>query len=307
MAEGGTSQQISLPYELPGEVIDKILDHLHGDTVTLKTCTLVCRAWIPTCRYHLFTAISCHPAIPGEGITELLEWALASPDVVPYVEWLYVSVEPPPLGEEQGPTFDVAVEDLVPTFASFPNIRSIVLMGISMSSRTPLAEHYVPPTIVPPLDMLFIVSCSTTGGTFYPMYRLLSFFSEIGNLNINDPLDWMGSWDPSMALPHLISPLQSRLHVHGFQFESSFSNSIAQAVLHLFHTMPRDHWELKTLSFCVTSAMNGPFLELIEDCKHSLTYVYVNVCVDASPDLENISFGMYYITRPLLEVRLIEP
>ena len=299
MTEGDTSQQTLPPHELPGEVIDKILDHLHGDVATLKTCTLVCRSWIPTCRYHLFAAITCHPAVPGKGIAELLQWILVSPDVVPYVRWLYIAADLPPLtGEVQRPTLNVAVEDLAPIFTSFPNIRSIVLIGICISSVTPVAEPYAPQNIVPPLDILFIISCSTASRTFYPMYRLLSLFSEIENLNINDSLNWMGSWDPSMALPHLISPLQSRLHVHGLQFESSVNNAVAQAILHLFRTMPRHQWELQALSFCVSSAMNGPFLELIEECKQSLTYVYVNALGDASSELVNISFGTSYMTRP---------
>ena len=33
---------------------EEIIDHLHDDNETLKTCSLVCRAWLPPSRYHLF-------------------------------------------------------------------------------------------------------------------------------------------------------------------------------------------------------------------------------------------------------------
>jgi hypothetical protein len=34
--------------------VEEVIDHLHDDNDTLKTCSLVCRAWLPPIRYHLF-------------------------------------------------------------------------------------------------------------------------------------------------------------------------------------------------------------------------------------------------------------
>ncbi|KAF9263749.1 hypothetical protein L218DRAFT_987391 [Marasmius fiardii PR-910] len=42
---------------LPQELVDQIIDHLHNDISSLKSCTLVCRAWLPTSRLHLFSKI----------------------------------------------------------------------------------------------------------------------------------------------------------------------------------------------------------------------------------------------------------
>ncbi|TBU24559.1 hypothetical protein BD311DRAFT_610699, partial [Dichomitus squalens] len=39
---------------LPAETIDNIIDYLHDDVTTLAASSLVCRAWLPACRYHLF-------------------------------------------------------------------------------------------------------------------------------------------------------------------------------------------------------------------------------------------------------------
>ncbi|KAJ6578667.1 hypothetical protein DFH09DRAFT_1148045 [Mycena vulgaris] len=39
----------------PQELIDYILDDLHEDKSSLVHCSLVCRAWLPATRYHLFS------------------------------------------------------------------------------------------------------------------------------------------------------------------------------------------------------------------------------------------------------------
>jgi len=42
---------------LPYELVDIIIDYLHGDRVALAACCLVCKAWLASSRYHLFTDI----------------------------------------------------------------------------------------------------------------------------------------------------------------------------------------------------------------------------------------------------------
>ncbi|EMD41158.1 hypothetical protein CERSUDRAFT_91918 [Gelatoporia subvermispora B] len=42
---------------LPPETIDRIIDFLHDDPDALQDCGLVCRAWAPTTRYHLFNEV----------------------------------------------------------------------------------------------------------------------------------------------------------------------------------------------------------------------------------------------------------
>ncbi|KDQ06699.1 hypothetical protein BOTBODRAFT_192913 [Botryobasidium botryosum FD-172 SS1] len=43
--------------ELPSELIDLIIDHLHDEKPTLKICALVCRDWVAPSRFHLFRSI----------------------------------------------------------------------------------------------------------------------------------------------------------------------------------------------------------------------------------------------------------
>lgn len=46
---------------LPSELTDYIIDHLHDDAQTLRQCSLVCRAWLPSSSLHLFRSLSWPP------------------------------------------------------------------------------------------------------------------------------------------------------------------------------------------------------------------------------------------------------
>src|ERR1700722_9015390 len=58
---------------LPTEIQDYILDFLHDSRPTLKTCALVCRAWVPTSRYHLFFNITLQYVSRARSLKMLLE------------------------------------------------------------------------------------------------------------------------------------------------------------------------------------------------------------------------------------------
>ncbi|KAF8149395.1 hypothetical protein B0H34DRAFT_733595 [Crassisporium funariophilum] len=77
------------PPRLPQELIDHILDHLHDDSVALNNCALVCQAWLPTSRLHLFSKISLKatsphngPAVPQERCKRLHALLVRSPEII---------------------------------------------------------------------------------------------------------------------------------------------------------------------------------------------------------------------------------
>ena len=45
----------------PPEIFSCIIDELFDDKKTLMDCSLVCRAWVPGCRYHLFSEVMLCP------------------------------------------------------------------------------------------------------------------------------------------------------------------------------------------------------------------------------------------------------
>ncbi|GLB41259.1 hypothetical protein LshimejAT787_0904740 [Lyophyllum shimeji] len=42
-------------HSIPPELIDLIIDHAHADRSLLAACSLVCKAWFPAARHHLFS------------------------------------------------------------------------------------------------------------------------------------------------------------------------------------------------------------------------------------------------------------
>ena len=44
---------------LPAELTDRVIDHLHSNQPALRTCSLVCKDWLPASRYHLFQTGIC--------------------------------------------------------------------------------------------------------------------------------------------------------------------------------------------------------------------------------------------------------
>jgi hypothetical protein len=47
--------------ELGPETVDLIIDHLHDDKLSLQACSMTCKRWLPSSRYHLFSEIYLSP------------------------------------------------------------------------------------------------------------------------------------------------------------------------------------------------------------------------------------------------------
>ncbi|OCH91671.1 hypothetical protein OBBRIDRAFT_512542 [Obba rivulosa] len=72
---------------LPAELTDRILDFSHDDEDTLKVCSLVCRAWTPSSRFHMFSTLS----IDEDRLDRLAACLLSSPHLAGYVRELVLS------------------------------------------------------------------------------------------------------------------------------------------------------------------------------------------------------------------------
>ena len=44
-----------MPVHIPSELYDHTLDFLHNDRAALSACSVVCKAWLPSSRFHLFS------------------------------------------------------------------------------------------------------------------------------------------------------------------------------------------------------------------------------------------------------------
>jgi hypothetical protein len=52
---------VHLSTRVAPELQDRILDSLHDSKKDLSTCSIVCKSWLPTCRYHLFAEVIYNP------------------------------------------------------------------------------------------------------------------------------------------------------------------------------------------------------------------------------------------------------
>ena len=56
-----------------------IIDHLHDDTLALGACSLVCKAWLHSARFHLFYTLAVED---DDDVKELLDETSAA---IPYI------------------------------------------------------------------------------------------------------------------------------------------------------------------------------------------------------------------------------
>src|SRR5262245_31431042 len=70
---------------LAQELSDNIIDHLHDDKPTLRRCGLVCRSWLPSSRFHLFSTICLRYYNIGTALTIL---CAHNSTISPYVRQL---------------------------------------------------------------------------------------------------------------------------------------------------------------------------------------------------------------------------
>ena len=187
---------------LPGETVDNIFDHLYDDIPTLSASSLVCRAWVSSCRYHLFHTLKCKSDPDSRrAISHLHKWLLASPDVRPYIHTLKVV-------RHWGACSNIYVEDIEEVLQCLPFLQNLSLVEVTIRSHDTSADvSYVSPTGRDRrLRSLVILRCSTFEDVPQPLCRILGLFAEVDQLSI------LGSairWDPDDAgiLSRISSPL----------------------------------------------------------------------------------------------------
>lgn len=83
------------PLHIPQELADHIIDHLHDSPAALRSCSLVCHAWLPTSRLHLFFKVAFRASPDGcpsnELCKRLYNLLSASPDIIPNIHELEIT------------------------------------------------------------------------------------------------------------------------------------------------------------------------------------------------------------------------
>ncbi|KAM5532934.1 hypothetical protein V8D89_013400 [Ganoderma adspersum] len=75
---------------LPPELCDQAIDHLWNDPDTLRACSLTCKDWLPSSRYHLFRNVRLRHSDDVTRFRALLD---SNPTIAPCVRKLSLSAE----------------------------------------------------------------------------------------------------------------------------------------------------------------------------------------------------------------------
>ncbi|KAJ2962267.1 hypothetical protein NUW54_g14341 [Trametes sanguinea] len=81
-------QRVLTMPQIPLELTDCIIDFLHKDARALASCAIVCRAWTPAARFHLFRSIVLQDHTFTSSFQRLLR---LSPDLGHYVRELTIA------------------------------------------------------------------------------------------------------------------------------------------------------------------------------------------------------------------------
>ena len=293
-------QTTGVPEEpgFPGEVVDNIIDHLHDDSPSLAKSSLVCHAWLPSCRYHLFHTIFCCPTFQAKDLCHLLDWLLASPDVRPYINTLLFMT---PVTHRETPPPEVSVEDMGKALSYLPSLRSLCVFRVSLSSsRNPWQDSYVSPiNNSPNLESLAIMECKTSDDTLNPLFFFLGLFRRVAALQIQDSTC---SYNSSMPFAHLLELAQ---HFHScrmvlmFATHDSIIPGMEGAICSLFDILPPDaKWPLRGINMMSPALiLDGSVARMIEGCKESLEMIWIDIGSVFDLDLQ--------CERPLSENRSI--
>ena len=115
---------------IPQELSDMILDFLHDDVATLCSAGLVCKSWVPTSRFHLFSEVLFSPWY-GTHVFELMRAEYST--VPPYVRSLNIS-------GSSDVNFVRHVDETIRRLPLLSNLKTLHLVDINMTILTLVAK-----------------------------------------------------------------------------------------------------------------------------------------------------------------------
>ncbi|KDQ58440.1 hypothetical protein JAAARDRAFT_34238 [Jaapia argillacea MUCL 33604] len=110
--------------QLPREIFDQVIDHLHNDRSALISCSLTCRSWTPSSQLHIFGTVALETTL-AQPLSGLLE---RSPHLALYITTLRISSRPT---DEHNRLFNKAIPKIIPRLL---NVRQLELLQFRFKS-----------------------------------------------------------------------------------------------------------------------------------------------------------------------------
>lgn len=299
-----TSVDNVIDKKLSGEVIDNIVDHLYDDIYSLKVCALVCRAWLPSCRYHLLYTTICFPGTPGKTHFDLIHWSQNHQKAALHVVRLCIEGTANFMEFPCGSEF--AVEDVELLLPLLPHLQEVVLRGVTLSSHLPAGGFHIP-SCCRRIRALTVVFGATADTTFRPLCHLLLLCSQVMSLHVQN-LQY--EWDPSFEDSPLFAALRSALrveylHVHSDHPAQSCSGYLG--ILELYRqAQPR--WPLRKLELGLPRMTSEDSLnDILGGCAETLSSLAVFSSASITQDIRDTPTITTLRTSVALSVVSINP
>jgi len=222
---------------LPPETLDAIIDHLHDEPTTLKTCCTVSKSWVPRTRRHLFARV--------EFLTSDLEvWKETFPDPsnspAHYTRSLSI----------------YGITDADDWIRAFHNVEHLLLQG---TGWFPLVPFYALSPAVRSLHLIYATIDAFDLICSLPLLEDLVLF-DLHPQQADPPF---GGWNAPSTSPKLTGSLDLRV---SWEFHS---------IVHKLCSLPNGlHFTKIALRF--TAGETQPTVDLVSKCSDTLESLTIN-------------------------------
>ena len=225
------------------EVFDMILDNFHQSKQDLSTCSVVCKAWLPVCRYHLFAVVKYH----AEFAYLLASSTHASLTISPYIRTITLKG---PLPQHQENNL------LIDSILSLPRVTSLQIEKIGWDSVCVKPPSYFTLGLWGPSTPRALLSLNLRQvnlPSFSELADFLGLFTSLQNLTLED-VSWDGvgcrsgegaTFVSSSSLKNLRVTFSNNRIILNWLYHGIVSNAMVESGT----TEPRSFPHLTMLSF----------------------------------------------------------
>ena len=171
------------------EIIDRTIDHLHDDKISLKSCSLVSRPWLNTSRFHLFMAMhvrSVRNEEPERPFAHFLHFLKTSPDAAFHIRNLSILG-----GDAMGfyfgpPNTGICMHELQDVLVHLPRLLKLEIGSLILEAchRERCKDQPSPFSPVPLDTLCFYQACAAENLT--SLSQFLDLFSTIRRLRVDE-------------------------------------------------------------------------------------------------------------------------
>ncbi|TCD64421.1 hypothetical protein EIP91_004102 [Steccherinum ochraceum] len=184
----------TLTRHFPVDVIADIVDHLARDQPSLKSCSLVSRAWVYSARVHLFSKVYLESDGNDDRCEQYVELLGDSPHVCAFVRQLVLATSPRRRWYASGTRITPTL--LIGLLTRIPNLHAIEFCGVNFAG----AQYQPPMPSAFTMDHITFTDVGFPGmDTAHDWTRILSVFSSIGHLTVHTELPHIHHLPPKIT------------------------------------------------------------------------------------------------------------